>query len=57
MENADVGRHSQIKKAIIEKGVQIPPNSIIGYHPEEDAKYFHVTDSGIVVITKKDRFN
>jgi glucose-1-phosphate adenylyltransferase len=57
MENADIGRHSQIKKAIIEKGVQVPPNSIIGYHPEEDAKHFHVTDSGIVVITKNDRFN
>lgn len=53
MENVEIGRHSQIKKAIIEKGVEIPPNSIIGYHPEEDAKHFYVTESGITVITRE----
>ncbi|MDX1764739.1 MAG: glucose-1-phosphate adenylyltransferase, partial [bacterium] len=47
LENVDIGRHSQIKKAIIEKGVQVPPNSIVGYHPEEDARRFYVTESGI----------
>jgi len=52
MENVELGRHSQIKKAIIEKGVKVPPNSIIGFHPEEDAKHYHVTESGIAVITK-----
>jgi glucose-1-phosphate adenylyltransferase len=54
--NVNIGRHSQIKKTIIEKGVRIPPNSIIGYHPEEDAKHFHVTESGITVITRKHEF-
>jgi len=52
MENAEIGRNSQIKKTIIEKGIKIPPNSIIGYHADEDAKHFHVTESGITVVTK-----
>jgi len=57
MANVEIGRHSQIKKAIIEKGVKIPPNSIIGFHSEEDAKYFHVTDSGITVVTQRHYFH
>jgi glucose-1-phosphate adenylyltransferase len=57
MEGVDIGRHSQIKKAIIEKGVEIPPNSIIGFHPNEDARHFHVTDSGITVVTQEHRFD
>ena len=56
MENVDIGRHSQIKKAIIEKGVKIPPNAIVGYHPEEDARRFYVTESGITVITREHKF-
>ncbi len=52
MEDVEIGRHSQIKKTIIEKGVKIPPNSIIGFHPKEDAKRFFITDSGITVVTK-----
>ena len=52
MDNVELGRHSQIKKAIIEKGVKVPPNSIIGFHPAEDAKHYHVTESGIAVITQ-----
>ncbi len=57
MEGVNIGRHSQIKKAIIEKGVEIPPNSIIGFHPNEDARHFHVTDSGITVVTQEHRFD
>lgn len=57
MEYADIGRNSQVKKAIIEKGVRIPSNSIIGYHREEDAKRFYVTESGITVITRDARFS
>jgi glucose-1-phosphate adenylyltransferase len=56
MANVEIGRHSQVKKTIIEKGVKVPPNSIIGFHPQEDAKHFHVTESGITVITKSHRF-
>lgn len=47
-----VGRHSKIKKAIIDKDNVIPPHTEIGYNPREDAKRFTVTPRGIVVVPK-----
>jgi glucose-1-phosphate adenylyltransferase len=52
LEGVDVGRNARIKKTIIDKEVQIPPGMEIGYHLDEDAKRFTVTDSGIVVVPK-----
>ena len=45
-------RHCRIRRAIIDKHVEIPPNTTIGYDLEKDRKHFHVTESGIVVIPK-----
>jgi glucose-1-phosphate adenylyltransferase len=52
MDEVEVGRHCKIRRAIIDKGVSIPPRSIIGYDLEADRARFTVTDSGIVVIPK-----
>jgi len=52
LEGVDVGRNARIKKTIIDKEVQIPTGMEIGYHLDEDAKRFTVTDSGIVVVPK-----
>jgi glucose-1-phosphate adenylyltransferase len=51
-ENVNIGRHCRIRRAIIDKHVEIPPHSEIGYDREKDAKHFHLTESGIVVIPK-----
>ncbi len=51
-ENVNIGRHCRIRRAIIDKHVDIPPGTSIGYDLEEDRKRFHVTESGIVVIPK-----
>lgn len=48
----DVGRHCHIRNAIIDKGVQVPPGSEIGYDLDKDKKRFTVTESGIVVVAK-----
>jgi glucose-1-phosphate adenylyltransferase len=52
LDNVVVGRHCRIKKAIIDKNNVIPPNTEIGYSPEEDRKRFEVTPRGIVVVPK-----
>jgi glucose-1-phosphate adenylyltransferase len=52
MEGVNVGRHAKIKRAIIDKDVNIPQGMVIGYDPVEDKKKFHVTESGIVVVAK-----
>ncbi len=50
--NVNVGRHSRIRRAIIDKNVNIPPGTEIGFDPDEDAKRFKVTETGIVIIPK-----
>jgi glucose-1-phosphate adenylyltransferase len=52
LEGVDVGRNARIKRTIVDKEVQIPPGMEIGYHLDEDARRFTVTDSGIVVVPK-----
>jgi glucose-1-phosphate adenylyltransferase len=48
-----VGRHAKIRRAIIDKGVEIPAGARIGFDPEEDARHgLMVTENGIVVIAK-----
>jgi glucose-1-phosphate adenylyltransferase len=52
MENVEIGRHCRIRRAIIDKDVKIPPGTVIGYDPAEDAGQFQVSPGGIVVIAK-----
>jgi len=53
LENVNVGRHSRIHRAIIDKNVEIPPYTEIGYNREEDLKRgFYVSDGGITVVPK-----
>ncbi len=51
-EDVNIGRHCRIRRAIVDKHVDIPPHTTIGYDLERDRKHFHVTESGIVVIPK-----
>ena len=52
-ENVNIGRHARIRRAIIDKDVDIPPGMSIGYDPEEDRRRFFVSEGGIVVIPKR----
>ncbi|MBI5183885.1 MAG: glucose-1-phosphate adenylyltransferase, partial [Nitrospinae bacterium] len=51
-EGVNVGRYAKIKRAIIDKFVNIPPRMEIGYDLNKDSERFYVTKSGIVVIHK-----
>ncbi|MDP8257239.1 MAG: glucose-1-phosphate adenylyltransferase [Candidatus Alcyoniella australis] len=55
-EDVNIGRHAMIKRAIIDKHVDVPPGAKIGYDLEEDKRRFHVTASGIVVVPKRHQF-
>ncbi|MCM8779965.1 MAG: sugar phosphate nucleotidyltransferase, partial [Candidatus Omnitrophica bacterium] len=52
MEGVNVGRYAKIKRAIIDKDVDIPQGAVIGYDLNEDKKRFFVTESGITVVAK-----
>jgi glucose-1-phosphate adenylyltransferase len=47
-----VGRDCQLRKCIIDRGCQIPDGSQIGVDQVEDRKRFHVTASGISLVTR-----
>jgi len=49
-DNCDIGRHSKIRKAILDKNVRVPEGTTIGYDLVKDSQLYHVTESGIVVI-------
>ena len=49
--DAEIGRHSTVHKAIIEKGCIIPPNSEIGVDPDQDAERFYVSPGGVILVT------
>jgi len=50
MDGCDIGRRARIRRAILDKNVQVPPGAEIGYDPERDRERYHVTESGITVV-------
>jgi glucose-1-phosphate adenylyltransferase len=53
--HVDIGRYSRIRRAIIDRQIQVPEGTEIGFNLEEDRKKYHVTDTGIVVVIPEQR--
>jgi len=51
-DDVEVGRRARVRRAIVDKGVVIPPGLTIGYDPDEDRRRFTVSERGIVVVPK-----
>ena len=47
-----IGRSCYITNAIIDEGCDIPHGMEIGRDREADERHFHVTDNGIVLVTR-----
>jgi glucose-1-phosphate adenylyltransferase len=56
MDNCNIGRHSRIRRTIIDKNVHVPEGTEIGFDLETDKKRFKVTETGIVIIPKNYKF-
>jgi glucose-1-phosphate adenylyltransferase len=53
LHGVDVGRASVLRRAIIDKGVLVPPGTTIGVdHDADRARGFHVSEGGVVVLGK-----
>jgi len=48
----EVGREAKLSKCVIDRGVHIPDGLVVGADAAEDAKWFRVSESGVVLITK-----
>lgn len=49
--NVEIGRDCRVRRAVIDKGCHIPPGTVIGENPQEDARRFYVSPEGITLVT------
>jgi len=49
--NAEIGRDCVIRGAIVDEGGEVPDGTTIGVDRESDARRFHVTEKGVVLVT------
>jgi len=52
MNRVQVGRGVRVRRAIVDKDVNIPPGEEVGYDLDRDRRRFLVTENGIVVIPR-----
>jgi glucose-1-phosphate adenylyltransferase len=51
-DDVEVGRYARVRRAIVDKGVVIPPGMTIGYDADQDRERFTVSEGGVVVVPK-----
>ncbi|RDC72229.1 glucose-1-phosphate adenylyltransferase [Rhodovulum sp. 12E13] len=49
----EVERHARLRNVVIDRGVRIPRGLVVGEDPEDDARWFRVSDGGVTLITQK----
>jgi glucose-1-phosphate adenylyltransferase len=48
-----IGRSARLRNVVIDRGVVVPAGLVVGEDPEEDARRFRRTESGICLITQE----
>ena len=48
----EVARHARLRNVVIDRGVTIPRGLVVGEDPEEDARWFRVSEGGVTLITQ-----
>jgi len=49
---ATISRHARLRNVVIDRGVVIPDGLVVGDDPDEDGKWFRVTEGGVTLITQ-----
>jgi glucose-1-phosphate adenylyltransferase len=50
--HVNIGRHCRIRRAIIDRDVNLPEGTVIGFNAAEDRKRYFVTESGLTVVAR-----
>ena len=50
--HVNIGRHCRIRRAIIDRHVNLPEGTVIGYDPEGDRARYTVSENGVVVVVR-----
>jgi glucose-1-phosphate adenylyltransferase len=48
----DVGESCELRRVVVDKGCRIPAGMRIGFDASEDARCFHRTEQGVVLVTR-----
>lgn len=48
----EIGRHSHLRRVVVDRGVKIPDGLVVGEDPAEDARRFFRTPGGVTLITQ-----
>lgn len=48
-----VGRNARLHNVVIDRGVSIPNGLVVGEDPEEDGRWFRVSEGGVTLITQE----
>lgn len=48
----EIGRHARLTDVVLDRGVEVPPGLVVGEDPEEDARWFRVSEGGVTLITQ-----
>ncbi len=48
-----IGEKSRLTRVLLDNGCQVPAGTVIGEDPEEDARRFHRTPEGVVVVNRE----
>ncbi len=49
--DVQIGAHCHIRRALIDRRCKIPPHTVIGADPVQDAQRFFVSENGVVLVT------
>jgi glucose-1-phosphate adenylyltransferase len=49
---ATVGASCRLRKVVVDRGCALPDGTVIGEDPDDDARRFFRTDSGVVLVTR-----
>ena len=47
-----VGASCRLRKVVVDRGCELPDGTVIGEDPDDDARRFYRTDSGVVLVTR-----
>jgi glucose-1-phosphate adenylyltransferase len=57
MDNVHIGPHARLRRVIADRGSLVPAHARIGYDRAHDARRFHVSHSGLVVLPHPSSLN
>lgn len=49
--DVEIGRHSVLRRVVVDKHCRLPPGTRIGVEPDEDRRRYHVTSGGVTLVT------